>query len=76
MKSEKVGQWIESHLWAILAVAFGLYGGYMTGQVRTETSLEALERRNESLERRVAELEGLHPRSSVAPPRLPIAAPR
>ena len=51
MKSEKVGQWIESHLWAILAVAFGLYGGYMTGQATMEARIATLEKEVADLER-------------------------
>lgn len=69
MKGEKVASWIENHLWAILAVGFGLYGGYMTGQATMETKIA-------SLERRVLELEGLHPRASVSQARLPTGAPR
>ena len=59
-KGAKLATWIENHLWAILAVAFGLYGGYATGQATAEVRIE-------SLERRVAELEGLHPRTNALP---------
>lgn len=35
--------WIKSHAWAILAAAFAIYGGYVTGQTTTETRLAILE---------------------------------
>jgi len=35
--------WLRNHAWAILASAFALYGGYVTGQTTTESRLAILE---------------------------------
>lgn len=43
-------EWIERHLWAILAVAFALYGGYKTGEATTEARFQELERRMDAVE--------------------------
>jgi len=35
--------WLKNHAWAILASAFAIYGGFVTGQTTTETRLAILE---------------------------------
>ena len=35
--------WIKAHGWAIMAAAFALYGGFVTGQTTTEARLTRLE---------------------------------
>ena len=36
-------EWIKTNGWAILAAAFALYGGYVTGQTTTNARLTRLE---------------------------------
>ena len=43
-KPGQATDWIGRNLWAILAVAFGLWGGYVTGQSETNSRLTNLER--------------------------------
>lgn len=43
-KGNQATDWIGKNLWAILAVAFGLWGGYVTGQSETNNRLTNLER--------------------------------
>jgi len=35
--------WIKAHGWAMMAAAFALYGGFVTGQTTTENRLARLE---------------------------------
>lgn len=51
VKGAKLATWIENHLWAILAVAFGLYGGYTTGQATMEARIATLEKEVQDLKR-------------------------
>ena len=39
----KIGQWIEKNLWTIIVAALGIYSGYISGQTRTGTRLDAIE---------------------------------
>lgn len=49
--------WMRENAWAILAAAFALYGGYVTGQTTTETRLDTLERDYARLERHIERLD-------------------
>lgn len=56
-KAASIDQWIRGNAWAILAAAFALYGGYVTGQTTTETRLDVLERDVSRIDRAVERID-------------------
>ena len=55
MSRPDVTDWIGKNLWAILAVAFGLYGGYLTGKTEMEGKITRLEEKVATLEKNQAD---------------------
>lgn len=47
----KISQWVEAHLWVILATGFALYGGYVTGMTTTSKDIAQLQKDVERLDR-------------------------
>lgn len=43
MPKERINQFVSEHAWKIVAAAFALYGGYITGQTTTQSRLESIE---------------------------------
>ena len=60
-KTESGGakDWIDRHLWAMLAAGMALYGGYLTSQTTANAEIDALQQDIADLQRSFDEM---HPR--------------
>lgn len=57
MSKAGLDQWIKTNAWAIIAAAFALYGGYVTGQTTSEIRLDNADRERARFEREIERLE-------------------